>query len=345
MVEIPVDRISSFLTAVLFLALMIGFPGCAGDQGGFRPPLMPWRVVTDPPEVTRSKIGQAESLSAQGNYRGALDSLLATLSRAGTPDLRRRIQELRIQVKHKAIGQILEARVVADSDRIISGRPLNFTLELLNNGAEPITIPRSSFRSRLLIFRKEVGRTVINLKVKMEEYDPRGTHFVARFNQFLELEEDIVIEPGGRWSRSWTARPESLRPETLLLKRIQVEALIRPVRVVVGEQDFYTSIPLESSVVFLLPRGSEVICENPFKHLRLALLRSRAEPRFLPHVLVAASVLEGEDRDRAHEVLGRISREGPDLLRPSADKALALFWEEETVRETPKPSAVLFKTQ
>lgn len=345
MVERALHRQPSLVASVLVLVVASFLQGCGSGSGASEIPPAARKVRSDPPALTRSRIGQAESLMDHGDYQGALAALKLALNRAGDPVLRHQIQELRLGLKRRAIGQVLESRVTSEADWVITGGALNLDLELLNHGTAPVTISRSSYRSRLLVLRKEVGRTVFDLKFTVDEFDPRGTRMVERFNRFWEPEEDIVIEAGGRWSHRYEVDTTTIRPHTALLKRIRVKAVIRPVRVRVGEQDFFTAIPMRSVVVYLLPRGAQAMVPDPFKHLNLALLRGGGEPRFLPHVLVAACILEGEDRERGHKALTRIAEGGPGVLRPSAKRALDLFWKAEAEVKKTKAPAVIFKSR
>ncbi len=345
MVERAFHRLPVTLASVLILGVASLLQGCGSGSGATEVPPPARKVRADPPALTRSRIGQAESLMAHGDYRGALESLKLALNRAGDPNLRHQIQEHRLRLKRRAIAQVLESRVISGVNWFITGGALHLDLELLNHGSFPVTISRSSYRKRLVVLRKEVGRTVFDLKFTVEEFDPRGTRMVERFNRFWEPEEDIVIEPGGRWSHRYEVDTTTIRPHTALLKRLRVEALIRPVRIRVGEEDFFTAVPMQPVVVYLLPRGTQAMVSDPFKHLNLALLRGGTEPRFLPHVLVAACILEGADRERGRKALTRIAEEGPRVLRPSAMRALDLFWKTEAEAKQPEAPTVIFKSR
>jgi len=115
------------------------------------------------------------------------------------------------------------------------------------------------------------------------------------------------------------------------------------VRLTVGEKDFFTTVHLEPAVLYLLPRGAEAMREDPLKHLQAALRRAPGEPRFLPHVLVASSMLEGEDRERARLDLVRCREQGPAVLRPSVERALDLFFVDEKTPPAPEQPEVTFK--
>ena len=110
-----------------------------------------------------------------------------------------------------------------------------------------------------------------------------------------------------------------------------------------GDQDLFTTIRLRGPTLYVLPRGSEAMYDSPLRHLELAIRRAPSEPRFLPHVLVASSLLEGEDRERGREALLRCRDHGAAVLRPSVKRALELFWPESRPEpEAAKPS-VTFK--
>jgi len=342
---------SVLLTGLSAAALALGLMACQSERPGAAPPLNPRKVESDPHELTLSKIGQAESLESAGDYRSALEMLRQALARAGSADLRYRIQEMRLRLKRRALSQVLEARVVAPRDRVVANEPAEVVLELTNHGAVPITIPRADYRRHLLLFWKEVGRSVIELRCKLDLFDALGSERSEVFSRFIEPDEDIVVAPGGTWVHRPSLDLAAVRPETTFtsqlspacLRRLRVEAIIRPVRLKVGEKDFFTTVHLEPAVLYLLPKGAEVMLENPLRHLELALRRAPGEPRFLPHVLVASSMLEGEDRERARLALVRCREHGPAVLRPSVERALDLFFVEETKPPAPEPPEVTFK--
>jgi hypothetical protein len=226
------------------------------------------------------------------------------------------------------------------------GAPLVVTLELTNRGVETIRVPHVDYRSRLILFRKEIGRTQVDLRFELENFDAAGAGRWERFNRYVEPSDDIEVAPGRTWSETITLASDQLNPETefsarlsaRLLKRLEIEVVIRPVQLLVGERDFYTSIRFEPAVVYLLPRGSEPIFEDPIRHLELALLRAPREPRFLPNILVAACLVEGETRARGEALLVRSRDEGAPTIRPIAGQALKLFWPE-SGRPAPRKEA------
>jgi hypothetical protein len=346
------DKVRSVaLTVFAAAVLALGLVACQSERSGSAPPLNLHKVESDPHEVTLSKIGQAESLESVGDYRSALEMLRQALARAASTDLRHRIQEMRLRLKRRALSQVLEARVVMPRDRVVADEPAEVVLELTNHGSVPITIPRADYRRYLLLFWKEVGHSVIELRCKLDLFDPLGSERSEVFSRFVEPDEDIVVPPGGTWVYRPPLDLAAVRPETTFtsrlspacLRRLRVEGIIRPVRLKVGEKDFFTTVHLEPAVLYLLPRGAEVMLENPLRHLELALRRAPGEPRFLPHVLVASSMLEGEDRERARLALVRCREQGPAVLRPSVERALDLFFVEKKAPPPTKAPEVTFK--
>jgi hypothetical protein len=300
------------------------------------------KVETDTGDETRGKIGSAERQADDGDYAAALDTLTAAL-RTAEDRFRDEIQEKRLDLKRKALAEILEARVIVSEDRVVVGRPLTVTLQLTNRGHRTVTVPRIDYRPRLVIFRKEIGRTQIDLRFELQDFDATGEGRWERFNRYDEPEDDIEVPPGRTWSQTLTFDSGKLRPETQfsarlsarLLRRLTIGVVIRPVQLLLDDRDFYTSIHFEPAVCYLLPRGSEPIFDDPYRHLELALLRSRQEPRFIPNILVAASLVPPEKRVAGRELLDRFVMEGPTELRPVARQALELFWPPEKKQGVP----------
>lgn len=300
-------------------------------------------VASDAPDVTQGRLGLARTLADQGNYQAALDVLRDALASAGTPELRRRIQELRLELKRRALAESLQARLLPPPAPVVVGEPFAFEIELTNRGTVPIEIPAADYRREAIVFRELVGKTVLDLIVDVTEFDPRGTRMSEQANRLWEPGEDITLAPGQSWRRAIPLDPDELRPSTMLLKAVTVHGLLRPVRVQVDGRDFLTTVALEPAVAFLLPRGAEAIREDPLRHLELALERAPREPRFLPHVVVAASLLaEDADRERGRSMLVAARDQGPSLVRPSAERALALFWAPPAPAEPEEPP-VLFR--
>lgn len=339
-------------SAGLMVACMLaaGLSGCASSRDRGNSGESGRRVVADSPEETRGKMGRAQRMAEEGDYSAALDALTAAL-RTADDSCRDRIQEMRLEVKRRAVAEVLEARVRVADDRLVVGKPLVITLELTNRGAETITVPWIDYRSRLIIFRKEIGRTQFDIRFELQDYDASGAGRWERFNRHIEPEDDIVVRPGGTWSRKITLASDRLRPETefsarlsaRLLRRLQIEVVIRPVQLLLGTRDLYTSIRFEPAVVYLLPRGSEPIFDDPFHHLELALMRAPREPRFIPNILVAASLLEEEKRDTGQALLTRCREQGAPALRPVAEQALLLFWPEASAPARAEEAEMTFK--
>ncbi len=331
-------RIRRCWAAAAFAIVVAGCSSSAPTGDG-----APGRAVApDAPQVTQGRLGLAETLAAQGNYQAALDVLRDALASAGTPDLRRRIQELRLVLKRRALAESLGARLIAPTAPVVVGEPLAFEIELSNHGTVPIEIPAADYRREALVFRELVGKTVLDLIVDVTEFDPRGTRMSEQANRLWEPGEDVVLQPGQAWRRPIPLDSTTMRPSTALLKAITVEGLLRPVRIRVDDRDFLTTVALEPAVAYLLPRGAEAIREAPLRHLELALTRAPREPRFLPHIVVAASLLDGDDaRDKGRSLLVAARDQGAPLVRPSVERALALFWAPATPAESEEP--VLFR--
>lgn len=335
---------------VTALVLVTAICGCASPPNRGEAAEPGRRVVADSANETRGKIGRAERMSEDGDHGGALEALTAAL-RTADDSCRDRIQELRLEVKQRILAEVLEARVHIAAKRMVVGKPLVITLELVNRGSETVTVPWIDYRSRLIFFRKEIGRTQFDLRFELQNYDAGGAGRRERFNRHVEPEDDIVVLPGATWTRTIELPSDGLRPQTefsarlsaRLLRRLEVEVVIRPVQLLLGERDFYTSIRFAPAVVYLLPRGSEPIFEDPLRHLELALLRSAREPRFIPNILVAASLIEGEKRKDGKALLVRFRDEGAPGLRPVAVQALELFWPAAAGGGAAKDGAVTFK--
>ena len=319
------------IACVIGLACLAGCHSPARDPG----PSPEGRAVTvDAPEITASKIGQAEKLAERGDYESALETLRVALARASRADHRTRIQDLRLDLKRSALAQILRAWISVAEDHVLVGQALRVTLHMENRGRVPVTIPRIDYRRRLLVFRKEMGRTAIAFRLQLDEYDARGTHREERFDHFVEPDDDIQVKPGETWSMTTVLYPDQIQRQTAFtrrlsatcLKRLEIGAVLRPVQLQVADRDFYTHVVFDPIVIYLLPRGAEAMFEAPLKHLRFALIRASREPQFLPHVLVAASLLRGADREAGHEELLRVRESRNLVLGPSVERALELFW-------------------
>lgn len=337
--------VALWLTAIGFVTLAGLMVGCTSSRGAGTGDETGHKVESDSGDATRGKIGRAERMAEDGDYAAALDTLTTAL-RTSEDRYRDRIQEMRLALKRRALAEVLEARVRVADDRVIVGRPLVVTLELVNRGNQTVTVPRVDYRSRLVLFRKEIGRTQIDLRFEVQDYDATGEGRWERFNRYEEPADDIEVAPGRTWSQTITLASDQLRPETefsarlsaRLLRRLRIAVILRPVQLLLGERDFYTSIHFEPAVVYLLPRGSEPIFEDPYHHLELALLRSAREARFVPNILVAASLIPEAKRDEACALLTQWHETGEPALRPVAGQALALFWPE-AAKPTKAPEA------
>jgi hypothetical protein len=339
----PASRISALLLGLAGCLVGIGLSSCASRPPSAPPPVLR-KVAPESAAATRSKIGQAEQLEAVGDYEAALDVLRGALARAGDVGLREEIQLKRLRLKRRALGRVLLARVGIPRDRIIAGSPLRVAFALTNRGNVSVTIPAIDYEKRLFLFKNPVGRTVIEARVTLDEFDPRYTTMREVFTRFVEPERDVVIEPGETWYELLDLDSTKLRPQTLLLKRLRVDGVMRPVRVRIGDRDLFTSIEFEPGELFVLPPGAEAMVGDPVEHLRLAIFRAPHEPRFLPHVLVAASMVrKPAARAKALHLLKAAEAQGDPSVRPSATRALELFWPEAEESVLPASPTVEFK--
>ncbi|MBN2490565.1 MAG: hypothetical protein JXQ29_06930 [Planctomycetes bacterium] len=336
----------------IVLALVVSvLAGCASERPETAGPPVLRKVQPDPPELTRSRIGQAEALAAAGDFDAALAMLAQALAGAGDNRLRAEIQEERLRLKQQALVEVISGALTAARDRIVAGEKLALTLTLHNRAGVDLVIPHIDFRRRLLVFREEVGRSVIDLKFELDEFDALGSHREEYFHGFVEPAGDIRVDPGGVWSEQFLIDPEAARRQTAFtarltaacLKRVRIGGWIRPVEVRLGGKEWFSAIPLRAITVYVLPRGSEPMFEAPLRHLELALQRAPGEPRFLPHVLAAASLLAGADRERGREALLACQERGAPLLRPAVKRALALFWPETSPEPFVGPADITFK--
>lgn len=188
-------------------------------------------------EVWRQDLERIDALIAEEREDEAIEAVAAVLEREPPASVRGALQSAsayaRKQRFHRRHPLFLE--LTFDRERYAFGETAQVTLALVNLGSETLSIPhahRSWFEAATLQSGEASSLTV---QWKADDADGRGSEWSAEASFDVPIERDLVLEPGARESITTTLRLDAV-PD-VVMRRVVVSAILRPVALISGSSD------------------------------------------------------------------------------------------------------------
>jgi hypothetical protein len=304
-------------------ALLILATAACGTSDQPIDPLAAEKIVTKLPSQAADTAPDAEAKAARAQQQLAAalaawqaGDAVGTLAIAndaiikGIPSsLDGAFRELRAKARAAVIAsKVCRVRVLPEKDAVAEGAAVGVRLEFANLSAATLSVPRGVDGS---------SPAVVVLTLERQDFDVFQNERTTSYTINAPVNEDLVLAPGATHTTRLEIPAEMTKLAHEGFSVLTLSGTFRPVKLRVGDSDFYDAIPIERAALRIFQQGFEPLAADPLGSLRRAI-----EKRSPPHLLTCVELLAPQDRETARALLVEAKEKDPPLTRV-ADAALA----------------------
>ena len=276
---------------------------------------LPAQADEPAPDAEARAVRAEQQLAAALSAWQAGDALgaLAIANRAiveGVPSaLEGSFRDLRAKARAAVVAsKVCRVRVLPEKDAVAEGAAVGVRIEFANLSGATLSVPRGVEGS---------SHAVVVLTLERQDFDVFQNERTTSYTINAPVSEDLVLAPGGVHTTRLEIPAEMTKLAHEGFSVLTLSGTFRPVKLRVGDSEFFDAIPIERAALRVFQQGFEPLAEDPLGSLKRAI-----EKRSPPHLLTCVELLAPSDRDAARALLVEAKEKDPPLTRV-ADAALA----------------------
>jgi hypothetical protein len=247
-----------------------------------------------------SQLAAAQAAWQAGDALGALAIANRAIVEGVPSSLEGAFRDLRAKARAAVVAsKVCRVRVLPEKDAVADGTPVGVGIEFANLSGATLSVPHGVLGS---------SDAVVVLTLERQDFDVFGNERTTSYTLNAPVSEDLVLPPGGVQATRLEVPSEMTSLGHDGFSVLTLSGTFRPVKLRVGDSEFFDAIPIERAAVRIFQKGFEPLAADPLGSLKKAI-----EKRSPPHLLTCVELLAPSDRAAAKSLLEAARQADPPL--------------------------------